>query len=42
MDSDDGKEKGGVTAVRKGEAMKSLEKATAEKWKHPKPDMKQI
>ena len=25
MDSDDGKEKGGVTAVRKGEAMKSLE-----------------
>ena len=27
MDSDDGKEKGGVTAVRKGEAMKSLEKA---------------
>lgn len=48
MDSDDGKEKGSVTAVRKGEAMKSLEKATAdyekakEKWKHPKPDMKQI
>ena len=30
MDSDDGKEKGGVTAVRKGEAMKSLEKATAD------------
>lgn len=47
MDSGDGKEKGGVTAVRKGEEMKSLEKATAdyekakEKWKHPKPDMKQ-
>lgn len=37
-----------ASAVRKGEAMKSLEKATAdyekakEKWKHPKPDMKQI
>ena len=30
MDLDDGKEKGGVTAVRKGEAMKSLEKATAD------------
>ena len=30
MDSDDGKEKGGVTAVRKGEEMKSLEKATAD------------
>lgn len=47
MDSGDGKEKGGITAARKGEEMKSLEKATAdyekakEKWKHPKPDMKQ-
>ena len=30
MDSGDGKEKGGVTAVRKGEEMKSLEKATAD------------
>ena len=30
MDLDDGKEKGGVTAVQKGEAMKSLEKATAD------------
>ena len=30
MDLDDGKEKGGVTAVRKGEVMKSLEKATAD------------
>ena len=30
MDSGDGKEKGGITAVRKGEAMKSLEKATAD------------
>jgi hypothetical protein len=48
MDSGDGKEKGGITAARKGEEMKSLEKATAdyekakEKWKHLKPDMKQI
>ncbi len=30
MDSGDGKEKGGVTAARKGEEMKSLEKATAD------------
>ena len=30
MDSGDGKEKGGVTAVRKGEEMKNLEKATAD------------
>ena len=42
MDSDDGKEKGGVTAVRKGEAMKSLEKATAdyEKAKEKMEDRK--
>ena len=37
MDSDDGKEKGGVTAVRKGEAMKSLEKATAD-YEKAKPE----
>ena len=30
MDSGDGKEKGGITAARKGEEMKSLEKATAD------------
>lgn len=30
MDSGDGKEKGGITAARKGEVMKSLEKATAD------------
>ena len=30
MDSGDGKEKGGITAVRKGKEMKSLEKATAD------------
>ena len=47
MDLDDGRKRAAASAVRKGEAMKSLEKATAdyekakEKWKHPKPDMKQ-
>ena len=30
MDSGDGKEKGGITAARKGEEMKNLEKATAD------------
>ena len=30
MDSGDGKEKGGISAARKGEEMNSLEKATAD------------